>query len=90
VNSAEARRSARSELADHAARLAEIADETAGRNARDVEGARDAVRMAAAYRAVATLLDPVAFPPPARTRVPPGALSLVTPDGVPIEEMARG
>ncbi|MBC8093191.1 MAG: hypothetical protein H7Y15_14885, partial [Pseudonocardia sp.] len=60
-------------------------------NARDPEGARDAARMATAYRALATLLDPATFPSPVRApRIPEGALSLITPEGVPIERMEHG
>lgn len=91
MNSSEARRTARAELADHAAQLAQVADATADSNARDREGAADARRMATAYRAVASMLDPTAFPPATRpAQIPPGLVSLTTPDGVPIEEMARG
>ncbi len=91
MNLAQARRQARAELADHAMRLAEAAESTAQDNGRDIEGARDAGRMAAAHRALASMLDPQGYPPPARTgRIPNGATSLVTPDGVPIEEMDHG
>ncbi len=68
---AEARRTARAELADHAARLADAAEETADRAGQDREGGRDAGRMARAYRDIASTLDPVAFPRPARVSVPP-------------------
>lgn len=65
----EARRTARAELADHAARLADAAEETADRAGQDREGGRDAVRMARAYRDVASTLDPAAFPRPAKLSV---------------------
>lgn len=91
MNARDARRTVRIELAEHAARRAEDAERTASNNARDVEGARDALRIAAAYRAEASRLDPIAYPPPERpTTPPPGLISLVTPDGTPIEEMAHG
>lgn len=78
----DARRSARHEVADHAAMLARAAEETASQHERDREGAADARRMAVAYRAVASQLDPETYPPPPRRlRAVPGTVELVTPDG---------
>lgn len=90
MRQADARRAARAELADYAARAAEDYERTAEDNARDVEGAKDASRMAAAHRALASMLDPDTFPPPRRADRQVETLPLITPDGVPIEELTRG
>jgi hypothetical protein len=76
VDAAGAKRDARYELACHAAALADAAEDTASENARDTVGARDARRMARAYRELATLLDPAAFPRPAAPREPAGVIPL--------------
>lgn len=83
MNSADARRTARAELADYAAQLAKGADDTAARAGKDREGGKDAQRMAAAYRAVATLLDADTFPRPEVSVPPANVIPLfdVAPDG---------
>lgn len=88
MNLGEARRQARAELADHAASLAASYERTADANARDKVGAADARRMATAHRAEASRLDPASYPPPRRpVAPPPGMSSLISPDGLTIEEL---
>lgn len=80
MDRAQARRTARAELADVAARYAEAADDTAARAGCDTAGLRDAQRMATAYRDLAGWLDPDTYPRRrgngAELSVPAGMLAL--------------